>query len=325
MKIPRRMFLQLAAGAAAVPAATRIARAQTFPARPVHWIVPYPPGGPTDIVARLMAQWLSERLGQPFVIDNRPGAAGNIGTEMVVRAPADGYMLLFVSTANAINTPLYDNISFNFIRDIAPVASIVRVPLVMEVNPAFPANTVMEFIAYAKANPGKIDFASPGVGTSIHVAAELFRMMARVDLLHVPYRGSAPALVDLIGRQVQVMFDAMPSSIEYIRGGKLRALAVTTAERSWALPDVPTISETVPGYEASVWFGIGVPKQTPREIVEKLNAAVNAGLIDTTLKARLADLGGATLIDTPADFGKLIADETEKWTKVIKFSAAKRE
>ena len=280
----------------------------------------FAPGGGADIIARLIGQWLSERLGQPFIIENRPGAGSNIATEAVVHAPADGYTLLLVSPANAINATLYDKLNFNFIRDIAPVAGIIRVPNVMVVNPSVPAKTVPEFIAYAKANPGKLNMASAGIGTAPHVAGELFKMMAGVDMVHVPYRGDGPALTDLIGGQVQVMFAAMPSSIEYIRAGKLRALAVTTATRSEALPDIPTVGDFVPGYEASGWYGIGAPKNTPAEIIDKLNKEINAGLADPKIKARLADLGGTVLPGSPADFGKLIADETEKWAKVIKFA-----
>jgi tripartite-type tricarboxylate transporter receptor subunit TctC len=299
------------------------ARALDYPTRPVHVIVGYPAGGTTDILARLVGQYLSERLGQQFVIDNRSGAGNNIGTEVVVNAAPDGYTLLLVNPANAINATLYEKLPFNFIRDIVPVAGIIRVPNVMEVNPSVPAKTVAEFIAYAKANPGKVNMASSGNGTSIHVSGELFKMMSGVDMLHVPYRGSAPALTDLMGGQVQVLFDNMPSSIEYLKVGKLRPLAVTTATRSDALPGVPTVAETVPGYEASAWFGLGAPKGTPAEIVDKLNAAVNAGLADPKLKARLADLGGAMLVGPPAEFGKLIAEETEKWAKVVKFSGAR--
>jgi tripartite-type tricarboxylate transporter receptor subunit TctC len=299
------------------------ARALDYPVRPVHLVVGYPAGGTTDILARLVGQYLSERLGQQFIIDNRAGAGNNIGTEVVMNAAPDGYTLLLVNPANAINATLYEKLPFNFIRDLAPVAGIIRVPNVMEVNPEVPAKTVAEFVAYAKANPGKVNMASSGNGTSIHVSGELFKMMAKVDMLHVPYRGSAPALTDLMGGQVQVLFDNMPSSIEYIRAGKLRALAVTTATRSDALPGVPTVAETVPGYEASAWFGLGAPKGTPAEVVDKLNAAVNAGLADPRLKARLADLGGTMLVGTPANFGKLIAEETEKWAKVVKFSGAR--
>jgi tripartite-type tricarboxylate transporter receptor subunit TctC len=299
------------------------ARALDYPTRPVHLVVGYPAGGTTDILARLVGQYLSERLGQQFIIDNRSGAGNNIGTEVVVNAAPDGYTLLLINPANAINATLYEKLPFNFIRDIAPVAGIVRVPNVMEVNPAVPAKTVAEFIAYAKANPGKVNMASSGNGTSIHVSGELFKMMTGVDMLHVPYRGSAPALTDLMGGQVQVLFDNMPSSVEYLKAGKLRPLAVTTAARADALPGVPTVAETVPGYEASAWFGLGAPKGTPAEIVDKLNAAVNAGLADPKLKARLADLGGTMLTGPPVDFGKLIAAETEKWAKVVKFSGAR--
>ena len=325
MKLPRRRFLHLAAGAAALPALSRIARAQTYPSRPVRWVVPFPPGGVTDIVARLMGQWLSERLGQPFVIENRPGAGGNIGAEAVVKAAPDGYTLYLSSSPNAISATLYDNLNFNFIRDIAPVASISISPLVMEVNPSVPAKTVPEFIAYAKANPGKLNMASNGNGTTSHLAGELFKMMTGINMLHVPYRGAAPALTDLIGGQVQVMFDVMASSIEHIRAGKLRALAVTTATRSEALPDVPNVGEFLPGFEASAWQGVGVPKNTPTEIVDKLNKEINAALADPKVKARLADAGGVVLTGSPADFGKLIADETEKWAKVIRAANIKAE
>jgi tripartite-type tricarboxylate transporter receptor subunit TctC len=321
MKLPnRRQFLNLAAGAAAMP---RIARAQAYPSRPGRIIVGFPAGGPTDIAARLMSQWLSERLGQQFVVDNRPGAGGNIAVEAVVRAPPDGYTLLTVGAPAAINATLYDKLNFNFIRDIAPVAGIVRVPNVMVVNPSFAAKAIPEFIAYAKSNPGKLNMASGGNGTSPHVSGELFKMMTGVDMLHVPYRGAASALTDLLSDQVQVMFDSMPASIEIIRSGKLRPLAVTTAMRSDALPDVPTVGEFLPGYEASGWMGIGVPKNTPPEIVDRLNIEINASLADPKLEARIKDLGGTVLLSTPADFGKLIADETEKWGKVIKFAGIK--
>ena len=325
MKLPRPRFLHLAAGAAALPALSRIARAQTYPSRPVRWVVPFPPGGVTDIVARLISQWLSERLGQPFVIENRPGAGGNIGAEAVVKAAPDGYTLYLSSSPNAISATLYDNLNFNFIRDIAPVASISISPLVMEVNPSVPAKTVPEFVAYAKANSGKLNMASNGNGTTSHLAGELFKMMTGINMLHVPYRGAAPALTDLIGGQVQVMFDVMASSIEHIRAGKLRALAVTTATRSEALPDVPNVGEFLPGFEASAWQGVGVPKNTPTEIVDKLNKEINAALSDPKIKARLADLGGTVLSGSPADFGKLIADETEKWGKVIRAANIKPE
>jgi tripartite-type tricarboxylate transporter receptor subunit TctC len=318
MKLPRRQFLHLAAGAAALPAATRVAWAQAYPARPVRVIVPAPAGGGYDIVARLMSQWLSERLGQPFVIDNRPGAGGNIGTEVLVRAPRDGYTLLLVAAANAINATLYENLKFNFIRDIAPVAGIIRVPNVVVVNPSVPTRTVPEFIAYAKANPGKINVESPGAGTSSHLAGELFKLMTGVDMVHIQYRGNGPALIDLLAGQVQVGFDTMPASIEYIRAGRLRALAVCTATRSHALPDLPTVSEFVPGYESSGYFGFGAPAKTPAEIIHKLNKEINAGLADTKLKAQLADLGGIILGGSPGDFRTLVAEETEKWAKVIR-------
>jgi tripartite-type tricarboxylate transporter receptor subunit TctC len=326
MKLPhRRQFLHLAAGAAALPVVLRIASAQTYPSRPVHLIVGVPPGGVADIVARLMSQWLSERFGRPFVIDNRPGAATNIGTEAVVKAVPDGYTLLFVTSINASNAALYDNLNFNFIRDIVPVASIDHFPFVMEVNPSVPAKTVLEFIAHARVNPGKINMASVGNGSIPHLSGELFKMMTGVNMVHVPYRGEAPALTDLLGGQVQLYFGTLPGSIEYIKVGKLRALAVTTATRSEALPDVPTLSEFVPNYEASGWHGIGVPKNTSSEIVDKLNKEVNAGLADPKIKARLVDLGGTTLSGSPAEFGKLIADEIEKWAKVIKFAGIKPE
>jgi tripartite-type tricarboxylate transporter receptor subunit TctC len=325
MKLPRREFLRLAAGAAAVPAISRIARAQAYPSRPVRWIVGFPPGGGNDIAARLMGQWLSERLGQPVVIENRPGAGSNIATEAVVNAPADGYTLLLVAPPHAVNATLYDKLNYNFLRDIAPVAGISREPLVMVVNPSVPVKTVPEFIARAKANPGKLNMASSGIGTSVHVSGELFKMMAGVNMVHVPYRGAGPALTDLLGGQVQVMFATMPSSIEYIRTGKLRALAVTTATRSSALPDVPTVGDFLPGYEASASFGVGVPKNTPAEIIDKLNKEINAGLADPKMKARFADLGGTVLPGSPADFGKLIADETEKWAKVIRAANIKPE
>jgi tripartite-type tricarboxylate transporter receptor subunit TctC len=325
MKLPRRNFLHLAAGAAALPAVSRLARAQDYPARPVRLIVGFAPGGTTDITARLIGQWLSERLGQQFVIENRTGAATNIATEAVVRAPADGYTLLLVTASNAINATLYDKLTFNFIRDIAPVAGVIRYPLVMQVNPSFPAKTVLEFISHAKSNPGKISYGSGGIGTSIHVASELFKMMAGVDMIHVPYRGGAPAMTDLMAGQVQVVFNPVPESMEFIRAGKLRPLAVTTATRSEVLPDVPTVGDFVPGYEASALQGIGAPKDTPVQIVEKLNKEINAGLADSKLKARFADLGATVFVVSPTDFGKFIADETEKWAKVIKFAGAKAE
>jgi tripartite-type tricarboxylate transporter receptor subunit TctC len=325
MKLPRRIFLHLAAGAAALPSLPRIARAQAYPSRPVRLIVTVAAGSSPDIIARLIGQWLSERLGQPFIIENRPGGGGNIGTEAVVRAPADGYTLLLCGPMNATNATIYDKLSFNFIRDIAPVAGVLRGPSVLVVHPSVPAKSVPEFIAYAKANPGKVYLASAGNGTATHVFGELFKMMAGVDMVHVPYRGGGPALNDLIGGQVQVMFPATVVSIEYIRAGRLRALAVTTAMRSEALPDFPTVGEFVAGYEASAWFGIGAPKNTPTEIVDKLNKEVNAALADPNMKARLADLGGTALAGSPADFAKLIADETEKWAKVVKFAGIKAE
>jgi tripartite-type tricarboxylate transporter receptor subunit TctC len=315
MKLPRRKFLHLAAGAAALPAVTHSARAQTYPSRPVHLIEGFGAGGATDIVARLIGQSLSERLGQSFVIENRSGAASNIATEAVVRASPDGYTLLLISTANAINTTMF-KLNFNVIRDIAPVASIVRVPYVMEVHPSVPATTVAEFIAYAKANPGKINLASAGIGASTHMAGEMFKMMAGVDLFHVPYRG-AQVFPALLAGEAQVYFGPLLSSIGYIRAGNLRALAVTTTTRSQILPDVPVLSETVPGYEASFWAGIGAPKNTPAEVIEKLNTAVNVSIADAKFQARLANLGGTVLPGSPADFGKLISDETKKWGKVI--------
>jgi tripartite-type tricarboxylate transporter receptor subunit TctC len=318
MKLPRRQFLHLAAGAAALPAVSRIAWAQSYPSRPVRIIVPFAPGGTFDIMARLIGQWLTEKLGQPFVIENRAGAGGNIGTELVVRAPADGYTLLLVGAANAISATLYEKLNFNFIRDIVPVAGIARVPEAMVVNPSLPATTVRELIAYAKANPGKLTMASGGIGTLSHVEGELFKMMTGVNLVHVPYRGLGPALTDLLGGQVQVMFASMSASIEYVRAGKLRALAVTTATRSDELPDVPTVAEFVPGYEASGWFGIGAPKSTSSEVVDQLNKQINEGLADPKMKARLLDLGGRPMPMTPAELGKFIADETEKWGKVIR-------
>jgi len=325
MKLPRRNFLHLAAGAAALPSVSCFAWAQTYPSRPVRIIVPFAPAGSTDIVARLMGQWLSERLGQQFVIENRPGGGGNIGTEAVVRAPADGYTLLMVGGWNAINATLYDKLSFNFIRDIAPVAGINREPYVIAVHPSVPAKSVLEFIAYAKANPGKVSMASAGIGTPGHVSGELFKMMAGVNMVHVPYRGAAPALADLLAGQVQVGFTTIGAVIEHIRTGKLRALAVTTATRSEALPDLPTVGEFVRGYETSNWFGVGAPKATPAEIVDKLNKEINAALADPKMQARLADFGGTPLIVSPADFGKLIADETEKWAKVIRAANIKAE
>jgi tripartite-type tricarboxylate transporter receptor subunit TctC len=318
MKLPRRRFLHLAAGAAALPFAPHVARAQTYPTRPVRIVVGFAAGGPNDIIARLIGQWLSERLGQQFVIDNRPGAASNSATEAVVRAPPDGYTLLQVSTAAAINATLYEKLNYDFIRDIAPVAGIIRTSQIVVVNPSISATTLPEFIAYGKTNPGKINMASPGNGTLPHLAGELFKMMTGVNITFVSYRGDAPALTDLLGGQVQMMIPAPLASIEYIRAGKLRALAVTTPTRWEGLPDAPTVGEFVPGYEASPWFGVGAPKRTASEIVEKLNKEINAALADSKMRARLADMGGTALPGLPADFGKLIVAETEKWAKVIR-------
>jgi tripartite-type tricarboxylate transporter receptor subunit TctC len=325
MNFPRRRFLCLTVSAAALPAAIRIAQAQAYPTRPVRLIVGAAAGSAPDMFARLIGQWLSERLSRPFVVDNRPGAGGNIGIEVAVRSPPDGYAFLLVPTSSAINATLYEKLNFNFIRDIAPVGSVARVPFVMEVNPSFPAKTVPEFIAYAKANPGKVNMASAGNGTVSHVAGELFKMMTGVNIIHVPYRSTPPALTDLLGGQVEVMFDAIPTSIEHIRAGKLRPLAVTTAMRSETLPDISTVGEFVPGYEASAWFGVGAPKNTPTEIVDKLNAEIDAGLADPGIRARFANLGSEPLAGSPADFGKLIAEEIEKWSKVVKFAGIKPE
>jgi tripartite-type tricarboxylate transporter receptor subunit TctC len=321
----RRNFLHLVAGAIALPGLSRFAWAQAYPTRPVRWIVPFPPGGGSDIVARLVSQWLSERLGQPFIVENRPGAASNIATEAVVRAPADGYTLLQCATPNAINATLYENLNFNFIRDIAPVASIGREANVMVVHPSFPAKTVSEFIAYTMSNPGKITMASVGVGSTTHIFGELFKMMTGVTTLNVPYRGQAPELTDLLSGQVQIMFPLLSSAIEYIRTGKLRALAITTVTRLEALAEIPTVSEFVPGYEASTWIGVGAPKATPIEIVEKLNKEINAALADPKMRARFSDLGGTVLPGSPGDFSKLIADDIEKWGKVIRAANIKPE
>jgi tripartite-type tricarboxylate transporter receptor subunit TctC len=325
MKLPRRKFLHLAAGAAALPAVSRIAWTQSYPTRPVRIVVGFPPGGGADITARLIGQSLSERFGQQFIIENRPGAAGNIATEAVVRAPADGHTLLMITVPNVVNATLYDKANYNFIRDIVPVASIDRVPNVMAINPSVPAKTVAEFIAYAKANPGKINMASGGNGTSQHIAGELFKMMTGISMQHVPYRGAGPALTDLLAGQVQVMFDTVSGSVEHIKAGKLRALAVTTAKRAQALPDVPTVADVVPGYEASTFHGVGAPRNTPPDIVNKLNREINAVLAEPGMQARLAELGAAVLPGSPADFGKFIAEETEKWAKVIKFAGMKAE
>jgi len=320
--ISRRSAIGLIAFAVAAAAPIGSANAADYPTRPVKWVVGYPPGGATDIIARLIGQRLQEKLGQPFVIENKPGAGNNIATEAVVHAPPDGYTVLLVNPANGINTSLYKKLSFYFPRDIAPVGGIMRVPNVMEVNPAVPAKTVAEFIAHAKANPGKVNMASSGNGTSVHLSGELFMAMTGVKLTHVPYRGSAPALTDLLAGQVDVMFDNLPSSIEHIKAGKLRAVGVTTEQRSAALPDVPTVAETVPGYEASAWFGMGAPKDTPPEIIAVLNKAINDALADGNVKARLAELGGTPMPGTPADFGKIVASETEKWRKVVEFAGA---
>jgi len=325
MKLPRRNFLHLAAGAAALPTASRFAWAQAYPSRPVRIVVTFPAGSTSDILARPMAQWLSERLGQPFVIDNRPGAGGTIGTEAVVRASPDGYTLLLVAGAHTINATLYNKLNFNFVRDIAPVASISRETSVMLVNPSFPAKTVPEFIAYAKANPGKINLASAGVGAPSHVIGELFKMMTGVNLVHIAYRGSPPALTDLLGGQVQLFFATTTASIAYIRAGTLRALAVTTATRSETLPGIPTMGEFLPGFEASQWYGVGAPKNTPPQIIDKLNKEINVGLANPKFKALLASLGGTALPGSPADFGKLIADETERWGNVIRAANIKAE
>ncbi len=325
MKFPRRQFLHLAASAAALPALSRLAWAQTYPTRPVRIVVGFGSGSAFDIVARLIGQWLSDRLGQPFVIENRGGAGGNLATEAVVRAPPDGYTLLLYGSPDAINATLYDKLNFNFIRDIAPVASIARGPNVLVVHPSFPAKTIPEFITHAKANPGKVNFASAGVGSVAHMAGELFKAMAGVNLVHVPYRGQAAALTDLIAGQVQVDFATMPPSLELIRAGKLRALAVTSTTRSEALPDLPTIADFLPGYEASVTTALGAPKNTRAEIVERLNKEINAALADPGMKARLADLGNVPMPMTSADFGKLIAEETEKWGKVIRAANIKPE
>jgi tripartite-type tricarboxylate transporter receptor subunit TctC len=325
MKLPRRKFLHLAAGAAALPAVSRFAWAQTYPLRPVRIVVTTAAGSAPDIIARLIGQWLSERLGQSFVIENRSGGGGNIGTEAVVNSQPDGYTLLMVGTLHAINATLYDKLNYNFVRDVAPVAGAMRSPSVMMLHPSVPAKTVPEFLAYAKANPGKLNMASPGNGTASHVAGELFKMMTGVDMAHVPYRGAGPALTDLLGGQVQVMIASTTASIPYIKSGKLHPLAVTTSTRLEVLPDIPTVGEFVPGYEASGWFGIGAPKNTPIEIIDKLNKEINAGLADPKVKARLRDVGGTVLMGSPADFAKLIADETEKWSKVVRAANIKVE
>jgi tripartite-type tricarboxylate transporter receptor subunit TctC len=316
----RRQVLHLAAGVAALPAVSRLARAQGYPARPVRIIVAFPAGGPTDIAARLLGQWLSMRLGQEFIVENRSGASGNIGTEAVVRSAPDGYTLLMAVSPNTINAKLYRKLSYDFLRDVVPVANVAEFPLVMEVSLSFPVKTVPEFIAYAKANPGKITYASAGIGTPDHVAGELFKLMAGVDMLHVPYRGGAPALVDLIAGQVQARFDPLASSVEYIKAGSLRPLAVTSATRSDALPDLPVVADFLPGFEASFWCGVGAPKNTPGPIIDTLNREINAGLADPRIKARFAELGGRVLPGSPADFGKFLAEDTEKWAKVVRFA-----
>jgi tripartite-type tricarboxylate transporter receptor subunit TctC len=318
MTLPRRKFLHFAAGAAALPATSQMVRAQAYPARPVAIIVGFPAGGGSDMAARLTGQWLSQRLGQSFIIENRAGAGSNIAAEAAAQAVPDGYTLLLVTAANTINTTLHHNLSFNLIRDMVPIAGVMRLPNVMVVNPRVPASTVPEFIAYARANPGKINMASGGYGTMIHVAGELFKMMANVDLVHVPYQGGAPALTDLVGGQVQVMFDLMSASIGFIRAGELRALAVTTANRSEVLPELPTLAEFLPGYEASSWHGLAAPRNTPSKIIDTLNRESNAGLADSKFKARLADFGGKPLAGSPTEFGKFIVEETTKWAKVIK-------
>jgi tripartite-type tricarboxylate transporter receptor subunit TctC len=323
MILPRRRFLRLAANAAALPITSRIAKAQAFPARPVHMIVAFSSGGVGDITARLISQSLQERLGQPVIIENRPGAGGNVGTESVVRAPADGYTLIWAGTNNAINATLYTNLKFNFIRDIAPVAGVMRGPLVMAVNPSLPVKTVAEFIAYAKENPGKVNMGSSGNGSAPHLGGELFKMMAGVEMVHVPYRSDGPALADLVAGQVQIIFANLFSAIGHIRGGRLRALAVTTAKRSPALPELPTVADTVPGYEASAWFGVGAPKSTPADVIAILNKEINAGLADPGMMARLADLGTTSMLFSPAEFGAFMVAETEKWGKVVEFCGAK--
>jgi tripartite-type tricarboxylate transporter receptor subunit TctC len=323
MKIPRRRLLHLAAGAALLPAFSKLANAQTFPARPIRLVIGYTPGGSADLTARLMGQWLSERLGQSFVVENRPGGGTNIANEAVVRAPPDGYTLLLAAPANAINATLYDKLNFNFLRDIEPVAGIIRFPNVVVVNPSVPVKTIPELIAYAKANPGKLNMASSGNGSTIHMSGELFKMLTGTDMVHVPYRGGAPALTDLIAGQVHVMFDNIPTCAEHVKSGKLRGLAVTSTTRSEVLPDLPTVADYLPGYEASAWYGIVAPKSTPAEITSRLNKEINAVLADPAAKTRFAELGAILLPGSDADFGKLLADETEKWAKVVKFSGAR--
>jgi tripartite-type tricarboxylate transporter receptor subunit TctC len=323
MTIPRRRFLHLAAGTVALPMTSQVAWTQAYPARPVRWIIGFAPGGTTDVISRLIVQYLTERLGQPFIVESRPGAATNLATEMVVRSPADGYTLLFIGSPNAINTSLYTRLNFNFSRDIAPVAAIVSVPTVMVVHPSVPVTTVPEFIAYAKANPGKINMASSGVGSTPHLAGELFKMMAGVDIQHVPYRGAAPAMTDLLAGQVQVYFVTTPSSMQYIKSGQLRAIAVTTAKRVSELPGLPAISEFVPGYDASAWYGLGAPRDTPKDIINKLNREINAAVADASIKKRFDDLGCTIIAGSPADLAKLITDDTERWAKVVRFAGLK--
>jgi tripartite-type tricarboxylate transporter receptor subunit TctC len=323
MKFPRRQFLRLAGGAAVLPAVSTIAKAEAYPSRPVRLIIGYTPGGSADLTARLMGQWLSERLGQPFVIENRPGGGTNIATEAVVRAPPDGSTLLLAAPANAINATLYDKLNFNFLRDVEPVAGIIRFPNVVVVNPQVPVKSIPELIAYAKANPGKLNMASSGNGSTIHMSGELFKMLTGINMVHVPYRGGAPALTDMISGQVQVMFDNIPTCAEHVKSGKLRGLAVTSTTRSEVLPDLPTVADFLPGYEASAWYGIVAPKNTPAEVIDTLNNATNAVLADPAAKTRFAELGAILLSGSAAGFGKLLADETEKWGKVVKFAGAK--
>jgi tripartite-type tricarboxylate transporter receptor subunit TctC len=323
MKFPRRRFLQLAACAAALPAVSKTAKAQAYPARPIRLIVGYTPGGSADLTSRLMGQWLSERLGQSFVIENRPGGGTNIATEAVVRAPPDGYTLLLAAPANAINATLYDKLNFNFLRDVEPVAGLIRFPNVVVVNPSVPVKSIPELIAYAKANPGKLNMASSGNGSTIHMSGELFKMLTGINMVHVPYRGGAPALTDLIGGQVHVMFDNIPTCAEHVKSGKLRGLAVTSTTRSEVLPDLPTVADFLPGYEASAWYGIVAPKNTPAEVIDRLNKEINGVLADPAAKTRFAELGAILLPGSAADFGKLLADETDKWGKVVKFSGAR--
>src|SRR5215470_1536092 len=325
MTCSRRTVLQLATGAAALPLLSSMAHSQSYPTRPIRWVVPFPPGGATDVVARIVSQWLSERLGQPIVIENRGGAGGNIGVQAVVNSAPDGYTMLLLPTSATINATLYDSLPYNILRDIAPVSGLVLSPDVMVINPALPVRSVAEFIAYTKANPGKVNMASPGTGTAVHMAGEMFKQMTGADMTHVPYRGGGPATADLISGQVQVMFDVLPGAMQHIRSGSMRALAVTTRARVDTLPDIPTVAETVAGYESTTWFGIGVPTGTPREIVERLNREFNACLSDATIKAKLAEVGTSPLLFTPPEFGAHLVSETEKWAKVVKASGVKPE